>query len=1717
MADQSFTEIFARLGITVDVSQAALWDSTLRNLAASTEAQSRRISRALQEAAAGTLPLEQGLRRVQAQLNAINSGALGQAGRYSTQSRGYGQPTLGEAIPLLRDLQRQQANVAIGRVAAAPRPIAPSFTDAATIATAHEWNRQWNRRVTEAIQTQGPTAVARQLTDRINQIVAGRVPETALAGKVPARPVAAAGISQFANAAPGADAAAKLPGALAAVRLIPGVGEQRAPGVLSGIVDEIEAARAQIGPALTQQAAAAKATAAIDQQIQAAAARELAARNAVAVELYRRGGALVPLAGSAGGARIPPLPPGGYRPGYAGGYPALPPAPTYPALTAGGGRQPPLPPPTIGGYASPPPPRTGAFAEFQRGFFGTSGKGLVEQAGQAAKFSILYGTAYAALFAFAGGLKTAVDSAIQFNSSLSELTVAIGGTQEANFALATALGQQATAYGLAPEQGVAAGARAIGLFGLKDQSPEIQQAQAVQAARVTSGLSFLTGSDPQELLKDLGAIAGAFGLQASSLSQIQDLDAFFTKRFGLETGRTLETGAQISTLGREAGFNKEEVLALAAQLQARTGQTPAAAAGLLSQFFGRAGDPALRETFAQLGIDVTRPFRDQIEQLSQLQLGDELRNQIINAFGRGRSGGAAATIIETFGTTSEAAAEAKAGAASGVAQQQLDQRLQNTGGILAQFGGKLRDLAVNIGNSGLLDFIGLLVLGLSELLDAINPLFAFLASLNASPFTKFLRDAVIALGLFSLSLRLTATQNVLGRVAGLASVGSRAPFPIPVAGRAPTLAQVFTAQGGSVAATSGAVASGAARGLATIATGASGVALAFTAVALTALDVVEGLKGIGVASRSVTGAGALAGQSDQTPDALTANAEAIRAAGAENDKAADRVIKLAGLIPLKSGLFGPFGPGPSASLTAGALTQTDDRARSLAESQAAFYEAAAKRREEVLSDVRGPGIFGSRSAATIEGITSALETMTTAGVSAEGRLKRIRQVFLQIGSDAVPDKNAVLPGAADVITQQLLAQQGTTSSAAALDLQRELVGGKPVRRGSVYSPTYGEGPLAGANLDKEIGNLIAANAEEVQAAIDANLPKKVGKGGFTAEQVDQLVNAVIQDGLGGDPDRVSERIRTALEGQIRGGLGFGGVTRLPKGNQKYTGTLATGLANILDAQYQEEEAALVPGDSLGQLELIKQHYADLRALVKNTEAGPALRDLQNRKEQLLQSVIDAEIADSQRIRSALQGKADSQREIRAIGRRFARRDLRTASRGSVDGIIAVMESVNRGAINAVIEEIRTAFRVAQAAARAANQLAVGLDGIAATAGRGAAIVAAASAANAKAAAKANQLQNVLDALNRATVPNTKDAEYLQDPTPTTDVADVAEETDTAAQIAAAAAAANAARTDDAVASARAAVQVAAADLAAAEKGTVAYYAALQAYYEAQRALEDAILEQSAARRSAAATYRGGAIALARANLANAAAQLESETKGTTAYYQALGQFYEAQRALSDAIRERKYVQDQLRGDVTDPVDQARADLRRARRQQRFDRRRGASQDQLASDRLDVRIAENNVQQTKFQQWLSDLQTAEDLERIGHDKYVRTLERRINRLKAIKNRTRQEQDNLDQLESTLREAQKALSGQFNIGNIKIPTPYEARRYIEEQAAARDRQLKLQNGGIDPGSGPRRQDAQTSVSNTLIQIDGADVAKVKHIIYEVLGRKAINTTATRTGKR
>jgi hypothetical protein len=299
---------------------------------------------------------------------------------------------------------------------------------------------------------------------------------------------------------------------------------------------------------------------------------------------------------------------------------------------------------------------------------------------------------------------------------------------------------------------------------------------------------------------------------------------------------------------------------------------------------------------------------------------------------------------------------------------------------------------------------------------------------------------------------------------------------------------------------------------------------------------------------------------------------------------------------------------------------------------------------------------------------------------------------------------------------------------------------------------------------------------------------------------------------------------------------------------------------------------------------------------------------------------------------------------------------------------------------------------------------------------------------------------------------------------------------------------SAARPGDPVSQAAATLNAARIALAAAVPGTAAYYQALKGVNDDEYALAQSHNDVAVARVQAGAVS-GDPLSSARTAVTAARMQVNAAVKGTAAYYQALKALHDSQYELGRAELEHANNLDLLGIDMTDPVAQAREKVRAAVRQRNYDRKHGVD---TAADDVAVRQATSEAQRASFDQEFSDQQTNYNLNRISLSAYMSYLQSQHDYLTAVKHKTRDQVEELNQVDQALKSLTDSMDGQFNLGNIKVPTPYEVRRSM---------------------AGPP---AGATTQTVTININGSDLNAVRGVMGEYLGQGVMQTTGTSTRK-
>jgi len=1390
-----------------------------------------------------------------------------------------------------------------------------------------------------------------------------------------------------------------------------------------------------------------------------------------------------------------------------------------------------------------PASRPGIGQQFALGFKGASDRPFAEQIGQAFKFSVFYGTAYKILFGLTQTFQQTLQEGIQFQQAVTDLALATGKTRDEAEKMAEDFGQYSSPFGFGPSLGAQIGARAQGYYGTTGSSDQIQRLVGEAAARVVSQTAFASGQKPEDIQANLAAVGQAYGLGYQSQQYISDLDAYFSHRFGVQQGNTIDAVAQSGTVGKAAGFSPEEVSAIAAVIQARTGATSSATGGYLAQIFSRAGEGSLTGLAQRYGINQNADFATQFRALADIyRTRPSERDDISAAFGRGKVQNAVIALLNSFDEVQKAAEDART-KAPGSLQTSVDLRLNNIGGQIQELVGQLRDFANALGKSGLLDDLGVLAIttkdvvgGLTEVLNVFNQL------------PRPVRDVVTALALLSATAKVGAIAN--REATGGSALSYLFAKPSFTPGAAPAVSGALSAEAAAASETAAALAAEAAA--ATSAATATGAELAIAEANVAALGsmIATAEAGLEASALRLYGApGSRAALQDTLNQKRIAGTERLAAVEVEAAAAAD--AHTAALIRQSeaTAAAGTAAAAEAEAQLALATAEAEATAASIAGGKASpggiitgnlaglgltaaaiadfvlINKTSAVRREQAqagsaYTDYRSN--LGDSDLTSAEGqrarAAQAKQIADQLNKATDGRLDRLHNIGDRLfGGQSTADQLRAQKEVAEADQKRAEANaaliekysQATVNprTAAITGFDEESLkssldtiarsGGTAKQQFDALAASVGRSgdaaARAAANFHPDV--IAAQNADALTAQFIANPAIAIGtKPSAAGEDVNRWFKGA-SFGLYGGPIDTKDITKEVYSQAFAGGgvqkrlqAALSQITSFADLDPETVKSLAsqivgTGAQDVINASDGKLKAS--DYDTI-QKGLIDQATAFLNNLRDSAvQTGNAVNLTQGELTLLADQALEiGQKAIDDLPQTDYNGRIDQARaNVRAIERYIrhtsggtnnaeAQKDLRDAQNALAEAQFSRFEALRKAAQedaqsrgearnvgrHFLVQELRAA-----AAANDPDLLAqiIGQAGDDAIAIAKKVIREAAAVAQAAQAAEAKSAALVANLAGDYTKPGQQSTAN-----PLQDLLDVLNTTASA---------------DD--------------------SGNV--------YTGTGVGPKETAADRSVAAAQANAIRRQGQIAKARADIYAAKVAMDEAKKGSVAYFNALGQLYQAQQELSDAIiayRQNLYL---LGHDITNPLTQARAAVMAAAAQMRADARSGAAPDQLAADRVALQQAQADAESTKFQQRLEAVQTADELGRISHTKYLSYLQHEHDRLEAVKHRTYQQQQELNQIDQLMKQAADAMQGQWNFGDIKLPTPYEIQRRVQEVYGTavggtnHSSDPFLPNGAVAPIHGGGQQTNQ-------IFISGADIGAVRKVLKEILGDRATTTT-------
>jgi hypothetical protein len=1225
----------------------------------------------------------------------------------------------------------------------------------------------------------------------------------------------------------------------------------------------------------------------------------------------------------------------------------------------------------------------------------------------------------------------------------------------------------------------AADAVNLGADALARYRNEIEAGADASTVMVTSLNSIgqaavLTGQDVRAAAEQLIDASQGFGLGPSGQSRILDAVENARRNFGGDRAQILQAIADSGDLAASAGVDPEQLANMVALIQARTGASGTSVASSIERTISRQGTSSFRQALSGLGIQDTGNIVTEIVQMSDAwdRLSKTQRDALVAELGGARQARELLPLLEEGKDLVNANSRSYAGA--GAAADQYARQQRTLAGEIRQIGGELRDVAQGIGQSGILGFVGPLVVGVRDVIGAADEMLRIFNEIPAP--IRYVAASIIEL---TLALRLLGSEEqqrtagqILGRIPVLGGFARRVGLPTGATAVAPeteagavitssaeTFAETVVAaarqvavelQGGGAAAAEELTAGGAAAGAEQVAGGLSGAARSAETGALVggiAEAPLPGLEaGLGGAEALSLGAGAgvaagaaglltnpitfaiggliaiggISSAMHRLDSAAAQGASALETVGTARTSqqfttAADALISAR--QQLAQGSSGPFGT------VAGWLTGNGAREREF--SQAARFAQDEARRiaaEQANAQTATSGFFGSSGV----DIPLGLQNMAQAGIDANTQLQAVAQALGLVAARST-DASSQLVGVRTAQTRLpgLLANESTL-----LDLAAGATYGGP-------TPNIGD-RYDGYTFGKSDQDLFNQDTRQRTAPRVRTFLQNRGLGPndvLTDDQLQQLAGVVHPwqdfidanglDDHGRPINKDTNAVEAARQQAIASTLAYYRSLQDKAATAQQGALTDSSLDTLLNgtkgANAQPGLLGVIQGfrpdpfDPTGGASGLRRNVQILQSYTSRADQGG------EHYPELIAALHDAEdryaaaqIANIEKLRQVADARTNPAAQAR-VDQGFFDQEIAAAG-ADTNQLISIINNMTDAQVKLADATLLNGVQTAQAALRSAQQLAAHLP------------------ADERGMAGVSQAQQQLQAAQDNYNALQQAKNYRVGPGAAGGM--------TPAQQARLAQIQAGAQPGNAVQDAEVALQAAQYQLSIARPNTAAYYQAQKAVTDAEYQLAQAHVQVGEAA-AQAGTYPGSQISQAAAQINVARQQLQAAVAGTAEYYNALGQLHQAQIAYGNAVLADQANVELLGGDITDPVFRARATLDAARRQLGADRRRGAPSDVLHSDELAVKQDAAAAEQAAFQQRMNDAEVAHNLGQMSDAAYMRFLEGQLAYLEKIKHRTRQQTEELQSVEQALKDANQQLSGQFNIGEIMAPTVYAAR--------------------------------------------------------------------------
>lgn len=422
--------------------------------------------------------------------------------------------------------------------------------------------------------------------------------------------------------------------------------------------------------------------------------------------------------------------------------------------------------------------------------------GIAGTAGNLAKYGLV-AKALQDVFSVVGALKAGV---LDEAAALVNLDVALQGTAASSVNYADA-STAAAAAGINSADAINIGAIAIQTYGNEIRSNTDANRVFEESIKAVGVAAVITGLSTAEAQKSLIQASQGFGTGSEGQDRINNAVSNGARNFRGNRGEILKGVGVAAGAADLAGVSPEELANIVSLIQGRTQQGGEQVGTSLTRLLSRAGDPAFAKALSKAQIPNTGNFAQEIPALSEFfqnlgksPNGDQAQTSFIKSLG---SRDALKNLLPLFQQGSELpGATDKSFQNGGAAADDYGKRINSLAGELASIVAEFKDLATEIGKSGIFAPIGVFVEALRPALGILND---FLKVINSIP--AELRVPLIAFGELAAAIIVARKAAEAGiTIRGLIGLGAAK------AGAAKERVAGSIAEAGGAGATTGALA-----------------------------------------------------------------------------------------------------------------------------------------------------------------------------------------------------------------------------------------------------------------------------------------------------------------------------------------------------------------------------------------------------------------------------------------------------------------------------------------------------------------------------------------------------------------------------------------------------------------------------------------------------------------------------------------------------------------------------------------------------------------------------------------------------------------------------------------------------------------------------------------------------------------------------------------------